>query len=73
VELGRNIFIYDASRFLPTSLDLSVVSRVIEASEKLPCLALPLKLEMSMVGELLSQQEIDMAEATSNSPGMAIG
>ncbi len=33
VELGRNIFIYDASRFLLTSVDLPVVSRVIEASE----------------------------------------
>src|SRR5207245_1206601 len=36
VELGRNVFIYDASRFLLTSVDLPVVSRVIEASNKLP-------------------------------------
>ena len=40
VELGRNIFICDESRFLLTSLDLPVVSRVIEASEAVPCLAL---------------------------------
>src|SRR5262249_2673223 len=40
VELGRNVFIYDASRFLLTSVDLPVVSRVIEASEKAPCLAM---------------------------------
>src|ERR1700720_971130 len=40
VELGRNIFIYDASRFLLTSVDLPVVSRVIEASERAPCLIL---------------------------------
>jgi hypothetical protein len=33
VELGRNVFIYDASRFLLTAVDLPVVSRVIEASE----------------------------------------
>ena len=49
VELGRNIFIYDASRFLLTSVDLPVVSRVIEASESVPCLALSLKLEMLVV------------------------
>ena len=36
VELGRNVFIYDASRFLLTSLDLPVVSRVIEASVQVP-------------------------------------
>jgi len=73
VELGRNIFIYDASRFLLTSVDLPVVSRVIEASEKAPCLALSLKLEMPVVRELLSREEIEVAEMPSDSPGMAIG
>jgi len=73
VELGRNIFIYDASRFLLTSVDLPVVSRVIEASEKAPCLALSLKLEMPVVRELLSREEIQVAEAPSASPGMATG
>src|SRR5262245_36529931 len=33
VDLGRTTFIYDASRFLLTSVDLPIVSRVIEASE----------------------------------------
>ena len=73
VELGRKIFIYDASRFLLTSVDLPVVSRVIEASEKVPCLALSLKLEMPVVRELLSREEIEVAETPSDSPGMAIG
>ncbi len=73
VELGRNIFIYDASRFLLTSIDLPVVSRVVEASEKVPCLALSLKLEMPVVRELLSREEIRVAEAQSDSPGMATG
>ena len=72
-ELGRNIFIYDASRYLLTAVDLPVVSRVIEASEEVPCLALSLKLEMPMVRELLSREEIQVAEAPSDSPGMAIG
>jgi AraC-like DNA-binding protein len=73
VELGRTTFIYDASRFLLTSVDLPVVSRVIEASEEAPCLALSLKLEMPVVRELLSREEIQMAEAPSDSPGMATG
>jgi AraC-like DNA-binding protein len=73
VELGRNIFIYDASRFLLTSVDLPVVSRVIEASEAVPCLALSLKLEMPVIRELLSREEIDVAAVPSESPGMAIG
>jgi len=73
VDLGRNTFIYDASRFLVTSLDLPVVSRVIEASEEVPCLAMSIKLDMPMVRELLSREEIQVAEAPSDSPGMATG
>jgi hypothetical protein len=41
-----------ASRFLLTPVDLPVVSRVIEASEKVPCLALSLKLEMPLDSNL---------------------
>jgi hypothetical protein len=52
---------------------LPVVSRVIEASEALPCLALALKLEMPVVRELLSREEIGMAETGSKSPGIALG
>jgi AraC-like DNA-binding protein len=72
VELGRSVFIYDPSRFLLTSVDLPVVSRVVEASEAVPCLALSLKLDMPMVRELLSREEIQ-AEAPAASPGMATG
>jgi AraC-like DNA-binding protein len=73
VDLGQTTFIYDASRFLLTSVDLPVTSRVIEASEDVPCLALSLKLEMPVVRELLSREEIQVAEAPSDSPAMAIG
>ena len=73
VELGPNIFIYDASRFLLTSVDLPVISRVIEASEQTPCLVLSLKLELPVVRELLSREEIQVAEAPSDSPAMATG
>jgi AraC-like DNA-binding protein len=73
VELGQNVFIYDSSRFLLTSVDLPVVSRVIEASEETPCLALSLKLEIPVVRELLSREEIQLVETPSESPGMATG
>jgi len=73
VELGRNKFVYDASRYLLTSIDLPVVSRVVEATEAVPCLAMWLKLEMGLVRELLSREEIQVAEAPPESPGMATG
>lgn len=74
VELGRTTFLYDASRYLLTSIDLPVVSRVVGASEEVPCLAMWLKLEMPVVRELLGREEIHVAdEAQSSGPGMATG
>src|SRR5581483_6921258 len=70
VELGGKAFVYDASRFLLTAVDLPVVSRVIEASEQAPCLAFSLKLEMSVIRELLSRDEIQVAEPESDRPAM---
>ncbi|MBI2685563.1 MAG: AraC family transcriptional regulator [Acidobacteria bacterium] len=71
VELGAKKFLYDESRYLLTSLDLPVVSQVVEASEEIPFLALMLKIEMPMIRDLLSQQEIP--STASDSPAMATG
>jgi len=73
VNLGRNSFIYDASRFLLTAVDLPIVSRVVEATEKIPCLALTLKLDMSVVRELLLREEIQVPEEAKDSPAMSTG
>jgi len=73
VDLGRNTFTYGESRYLLTSLDLPVVSHVTEASEEVPYLAMLLKLEMPLIRELLSQEEIQVAEAPADSPAMATG
>jgi len=73
VELGRKTFFYDPTRFLLTAIDLPVVSCVMEASEAVPSLAMSLKLEMSMVREVLSREEIHVVEAPSGSTGMATG
>src|SRR5579864_3367062 len=73
VDLGRTTFTYGESRYLLTSLDLPVVSRVTEASEEAPCLAMSLKLEMPLIRELLSREEIQVAEVPVDSPAMATG
>ena len=70
VELGRRTFYYDQSQFLLTSVDLPVISQVIEASDELPYLCLRLKLELPMVRELLRTEEIQLAEAPSDYPAM---
>jgi AraC-like DNA-binding protein len=73
VSLGGTTFIYGESRYLLTSLDLPIVSQIMEASEKAPCLAMSLKLEMPVVRELLNREEIQVAETSSDSPAMATG
>jgi AraC-like DNA-binding protein len=71
VELGPNTFVYDASRYLLTSLDLPVFSQVVEASPETPYLCLRLKLEMPSVREILSREDFPLRLATSDAPAMS--
>ena len=72
-DLGGTTFIFDESRYLLTSLDLPVTCNVIEATEAAPYLCFVLKLEIPVVRELLSREEIQAAEAPPDSPAMATG
>jgi len=73
VEFGGRTFVYDATRYLLTSVDLPVMSSVVEASERTPALAMALKLEMPVIRELISTEEIAVAEAPPDGAGMATG
>ncbi len=73
VDLGPTTFFYDHSRFLLTSIDLPIVSQVVEASEAKPLLALSLHLEMPLVRELLHREEIRVRKTPSGSPAMVTG
>ena len=72
-DLGGTTFIFDESRYLLTSLDLPVICNVIEASEEVPYLCFVLKLEMPVVRELLTREEIQTPALPSESPAMATG
>ena len=58
VDLGATTFVYDESRYVVTSIDPPIVTRVVQASEAEPCLALMLKLEMPLVRELLAREDV---------------
>jgi AraC-like DNA-binding protein len=73
VNLGQNSFIYDAGHYLLTAVDLPIVSWVAQATRAAPCLVLSLRLDISMVRELLNREEIRVADAPSDSPAMSIG
>lgn len=70
VELGTRTFFYDPLQFLLTSVDLPVISQVMEASESSPYLCVRLKLDMVMVRELLGREEMQVAESASDNPAM---
>jgi AraC-like DNA-binding protein len=73
VDLGQTTFLYDESRYLLTSLDLPIVSQVVGASEETPFIAMALRLEMPMIRELLSREEIHAPAGQTNAPAMATG
>lgn len=73
VELGRTTFVYGENSFLLTSIDLPITSQVVEASEEVPFLALSLKLEMPLVREMLSRDEIPAPEVPPDTPAMSTG
>jgi AraC-like DNA-binding protein len=68
-NLGKTTFVYGESRYLLASVDLPVLSQIIEA----PCLVMYLKLEIPVVRDLLSREEIRVPDAPSDSPAMATG
>ncbi len=72
-ELGPKTFIYDESRYLLTSLDLPTVSQVVEASQERPALAFALKIELPIVRELLTREDVPIPELPPESPAMTTG
>jgi AraC-like DNA-binding protein len=70
VELGQKTFIYDESRYLLTSVDLPIVSQLVDASEEEPFIGLALKFEMRVVRELLTREEIHTPELLPDTPAM---
>jgi AraC-like DNA-binding protein len=73
VQIGRDTLTYDSSRYLLTSVDLPTVTRVVEASDEEPCLAVALKLDISIVREFLSREEFHMLDVPADTPAMSTG
>lgn len=73
VDLGQTTFTYDKSRFLLTSIELPIVSQVVEASETKPLLAVAIQLEMPLVRELLNREDVDVRELSPATSAMVTG
>ena len=73
INLGGTEYLCDGSSFLLSSIDVPVQSQIVEASEEVPLLSMFLWLDMPMVGEVLSREDLPEPEATSHRPGLAVG
>lgn len=73
INLGKTVLLCDSSTFLLTSIDLPVVSQVVDATPEAPILGLILGLEMGEVRKILSEEEFHTTTEPSNARGMAVG
>jgi AraC-like DNA-binding protein len=72
VNMGGTTYLCDESTFLLTSVDVPVVSQIF-ASEEEPYLALRLALEMPMVREIISREDLPELSVSSQARGIAVG
>jgi AraC-like DNA-binding protein len=73
ITLGGTTYLCDGSTFLLSSLDLPVVSQIVQASEAVPLLSMLLKLDMATVREILNHPEFQSQNGLSEARGIAIG
>ena len=72
VNMGGTTYLCDESTFLLTSVDVPVASQVF-ASEEVPYLALRLALEMPLVREIISHEDLPEPAVPSRTRGIAVG
>jgi hypothetical protein len=73
INIGGVVYLCDESSFLVASIDVPVQSQIIEASEAVPQLAMRLKLDMQMVREVVSREDLPEPAGTGERRGLAVG
>src|SRR5581483_3830001 len=73
ITLGSTTYLCDGSTFLLSSLDLPVVSQIVQASEAVPLLSMLLTLDMLSGREILNGVEFRRQNGSSEARGLAIG
>lgn len=73
VLLGEESFIYDANRFLISSVDLPIIANIIEASEEQPYLGLIMELDLTEISQLIVDSELAFTQSKEAQKGIAVG
>jgi AraC-like DNA-binding protein len=73
VSLGGIEYLCDESSFLLSSIDVPAVGQIIEASQQVPLLSMFLRLDMQIVREVISREDLPDPPASIRTRGMAVG
>jgi AraC-like DNA-binding protein len=74
ISFGGTTHLCDGTTMLLASIDMPVISEIVEATENVPYLSMTLKLDMSLVREIFSQEELLQAgEGLTSGGGLAFG
>src|SRR5437879_8835743 len=73
IILGVIAYLFGPSSFFLSSIDVPIESQIVEASEQVPLLAMLLRLDMSIVREILNREELPGAETSGQQRGVAVG
>lgn len=70
--LGEDVYVYDAHRFLFTSIDLPVVSQILEASPEKPYLGLTMELDLRLIAQLMLDNKTMVSKQSKDRLGIAV-
>ena len=73
MTLGGTPYLCGPSSFFLSSIDVPIESQIVEASEDAPLLSMLLRLDMSIVREILNCEELPAAETSGQPRGVVIG
>lgn len=71
--VGDDVFSYDPSRYLITSLDLPASSVVVQASPEVPCLGLAVSLDLRTIAELIAHGNVPLPRERAAGASIGIG
>lgn len=73
IDLNGVEYVCDAGSLLISSIDVPAQSQILDASEQVPMLSMFLRLDMPMVREVLSREDLPEPEVSLRPRGLAVG
>ena len=71
--LGEDSYIYDANKFLITSVELPVTAQILEASREKPYLGLTMELDLRLIAQLILDHDMPSARSPKDRLGISVG